>query len=57
MGVREAIIQPGLKHLLDTKVTHNAYILDDQGKEVQITTAMIRTACHQLLKQCRSIKN
>ncbi|ENU39814.1 PA1571 family protein [Acinetobacter johnsonii] len=41
MGVREAIIQPSLKHLLDTKVTHNAYILDDQGKEVQITTAMI----------------
>ena len=57
MGVREAIIQPSLKHLLDTKVTHNAYIVDDQGKEVQITTAKIRTACHQLLKQCRSIKN
>ena len=56
MGVREAIIQPSLKHLLDTKVTHNAYILDEQGKEVQITTAMIRSVCHQLLKQCRTIK-
>ena len=56
MGVREAIIQPGLKHLLDTKVTHNAYIVDDQGKEVQITTAMIRSACHQLLQRCRAIK-
>ena len=40
MGVREAIIQPSLKHLLDTKVTHNAYIVDDQGKEVQITTSV-----------------
>ena len=56
MGVREAIIQPSLKHLLDAKVTHNAYIVDDQGKEVQITTAMIRTACHQLLNNVVALK-
>jgi len=30
--------------------------LNDQGKEVPITTAMIRSVCHQLLNQCRTIK-
>ena len=46
MGVREAIIQPSLKHLLDTKVTLNAIYVDVQVKEVKITNAIILTACH-----------
>ena len=55
MGMSEAVIKKSLK-VLDRKVTHNGYILDEQGKETQITTAMISTVCQQLLKQCRSIQ-
>ncbi|MEG2359097.1 MAG: hypothetical protein RSA72_03565 [Acinetobacter sp.] len=47
----------GLKHMLDAKTVNSAYILDERGNEVQITASMVRTACHQLLKQCRNIKN
>ncbi|WP_407410437.1 PA1571 family protein [Acinetobacter sp.] len=39
------------------KTTHHAYMVDEQGKEVQITTAMVRSVCHQLLQQCRMIKH
>lgn len=56
MGMSEVVIQKSLK-VLDRKVTHNGYIVDEQGKEVQITAAMIRSVCHQLLNQCRTIKN
>ncbi|WP_409516593.1 PA1571 family protein, partial [Acinetobacter variabilis] len=28
-----------------------------RGNEVQITASMIRSVCHQLLKQCRTIKS
>ncbi|MGY5394800.1 MULTISPECIES: PA1571 family protein [Acinetobacter] len=56
MGMSEKIIKQGIKHVLDNKTVHTGYIVDEQGKETQITTAMIRSVCHQLLKQCRSIK-
>ena len=55
MGMSEAVIKKSLK-VLDRKVTHNGYILDEQGKETQITTAMINAVCQQLLKQCRTIQ-
>ena len=57
MNVSETILTQGLKHMIDSKTAASCYMVDDQGKEVQITTAMIRNVCHQLLKQCRTIKN
>lgn len=56
MSMSQVIIKQSLK-VLDNKPAHSGYIVDEQGKEVQITTAMIRSVCHQLLNQCRSIKN
>ncbi|ENW89232.1 PA1571 family protein [Acinetobacter indicus] len=57
MGMSEVVINKSLK-VLEPKTVHSAaYIVDEQGKEVQITTAMIRTVCQQLLKQCRTIKS
>ncbi|MDV2467522.1 hypothetical protein QR674_00765 [Acinetobacter chinensis] len=53
----DTIIKQSLKVLDANKSLHNGYIVDEQGKEVPITTAMVRTVCHQLLKQCRNIKN
>ena len=48
-------MKKGLKSVLENN-KHSAYILDEQGNETQITAAMIRSACYQLLKQCRKIK-
>lgn len=56
MGMSEKIIKQGIKNVLDNKNVHTGYIVDEQGKETQITTAMVRSVCYQLLKQCRSIK-
>lgn len=55
MGMSKIVIQKSLK-VLDRKVTHNGYIVDEQGKETQITTAMVSAVCQQLLKQCRTIQ-
>lgn len=57
MGISKAVMSTGLKHVLDAKTINSARIVDERGNEVQITALMIRTACHQLLKQCRNIKN
>lgn len=56
MSMSQVVINKSLK-ALDHKSTQKGYIVDEQGKEVQITAAMIRSVCHQLLNQCRSIKN
>lgn len=57
MNVSENLISNGLKHVLESTPVNSCYMLNDQGKEVPITTAMIRSVCHQLLNQCRAIKN
>lgn len=57
MSVSEKIIRQGLKQAIASIPVNTCYMVDDQGKEVQITTAMIRSTCHQLLKKCRTIKN
>ena len=56
MNVSNTVVKQTL-NVLDSKNTHRGYMLDAEGKEVQITTAMVRTVCQQLLKQCRNIKN
>jgi hypothetical protein len=58
MGLSKVVMQTSVQHHpSQQQVTNQAYMLDEQGKEVQITTAMIRSVCHQLLQQCRVIKN
>nr|WP_171478777.1 PA1571 family protein [Acinetobacter sp. RF15A] len=52
----KAVVNKSLKHVLEPKTVHAGYIVDERGNEVQITASMIRTVCHQLLKQCRTIK-
>ncbi|WP_180092273.1 MULTISPECIES: PA1571 family protein [unclassified Acinetobacter] len=56
MGVSKTVMKSGLKTVVETKAIHSGYIVDERGNEVQITASMIRSACHQLLKQCRAIK-
>ncbi|APX62188.1 MULTISPECIES: PA1571 family protein [Acinetobacter] len=57
MSISKAVINKGLKHVLEPKTVHAGYIVDERGNEVQITSSMIRTVCHQLLKQCRTVKS
>lgn len=56
MSMSKAVINKGLKHVLESKTVHAGYILDERGNEVQITSSMVRNVCHQLLKQCRTVK-
>lgn len=56
MNVGNVVIKQGLK-ALESQNTNQSYMVNAEGKEVQITTAMVRTVCNQLLKQCRNIKN
>ena len=55
MGISKAVMKSSLK-TVEAKAIHSGYIVDERGNEVQITSSMIRAACHQLLKQCRAIK-
>ena len=58
MGMNKAIMSThSTQHVEPQKVVHNGYILDEQGKEVKITSDMVHSICHQLLQQCRMIKN
>ncbi|MDM1757333.1 MULTISPECIES: PA1571 family protein [Acinetobacter] len=57
MTVSEKIITRNLQHVLDNQPKNTCVMLDENGKEVSITKDMVVTMCHQLLKQCRNIKN
>ena len=41
---------------IESNAMHSAYIVDEQGKEVQITAAMIRAVCRQVIGQCKKNK-
>ncbi|WP_171255045.1 PA1571 family protein [Acinetobacter sp. NCu2D-2] len=56
MSMSKAVINQGIKHVLEAKTVHAGYIVDERGNEVQITSSMVRHVCHQLLKQCRTVK-
>ncbi|MBR5557899.1 MAG: hypothetical protein PHW49_09620 [Acinetobacter harbinensis] len=56
MSISQSAIKSNL-NVSEKKPTQNGYILNEHGKEIQITAAMIRSVCHQLLNQCRTIKN
>ncbi|GAB3040882.1 hypothetical protein GCM10027155_01020 [Acinetobacter apis] len=38
-------------------VKNDCYMLDEQGREVQVTTSMVQDICIELLKQCRTVKS
>ena len=57
MNVSEQIISRGLKTVLESQQKNACVMLNDQGQEIHITKAMVVSACQQLLRQCRSIKN
>ena len=57
MNVTENIISRGVQHVLDKKTENTCVMLDENGKEVHITKDMVVSVCHQLLKQCRNVKN
>ncbi len=57
MGMSKTMVKTSLKHVLEHNNKQDAYMFDENGKEIQITAAMIRKACYQLLKQCRRIQS
>ncbi|WP_171264281.1 PA1571 family protein [Acinetobacter sp. ANC 3832] len=57
MNISEQVINSGLSHVLDGKKKNTCVMLDDSGKEVQITKDMVVSVCHQLLNKCRNVKN
>ncbi|MBF7693591.1 hypothetical protein I2F29_09295 [Acinetobacter sp. FNA3] len=51
-------MQTNTQNLNETQTVKNdCYMVDDQGKEIQITTTMVQDMCIELLKQCRTVKN
>ncbi|WP_171407744.1 PA1571 family protein [Acinetobacter rongchengensis] len=57
MSVSEQIIKSGIQHVLESQPKNTCVMLDDDGKEVNITKDMVVNVCHQLLRQCRNVKN
>ena len=56
MNVNERVVGHGLKQVLSNQPVNTCYLLDLEGKEVPVTTAMIRSTCYQLLQRCRTPK-
>ena len=56
MNLGEKIATRGLKYVLESQNKNTCVMLEDNGKEVQITKAMVVTVCQQLLNQCRNIQ-
>ena len=56
MNVKKILVGQGLQRVFANSPVSSCYMLDRQGKEVQITTAMIRSVCQQLLQRCRTPK-
>lgn len=58
MQLEENYMQTNTQNLNETQsVKNDCYMVDDQGKEIQITTTMVQDMCIELLKQCRTVKN
>lgn len=57
MSVTEQLITRSINHVLDNQPKNTCVMLDDNGQEVKITKDMVVNMCHQLLNQCRNIKN
>ena len=57
MNVTEKMITRGLQHVIENQPQNTCVMLDDHGQEVHITKDMVVSMCHQLLQQCRTVKN
>ena len=57
MSVSEQLVSRGIMHVLDKQPKNTCVMLDDHGQEVHITKDMVVSMCHQLLQQCRTVKN
>ncbi len=57
MSVSEQLVSRGIMHVLDKQPKNTCVMLDDNGKEVNVTKDMVLNVCHQLLKKCRNVKN
>jgi hypothetical protein len=55
MGMRKTILKTAAQQHIQP--CNAAFMFDEQGKEIQITTAMIQQTCKNLLLQCRRIKH
>ena len=56
MNVNERVVDHGLKHVVNNQPVNTCYLLDLKGKEVAVTTSMVRSTCYQLLQRCRAPK-
>ncbi|WP_269914201.1 PA1571 family protein [Acinetobacter sp. HY1485] len=39
-----------------TEVKNHCYMVDENGKEIPITTTMVQEMCIELLNQCRTVQ-
>lgn len=57
MSVSEQIIKSGIQHVLESQPKNTCVMLDDDGKEVNITKDMVVTVLSSASRQCRNVKN
>ena len=52
MSIQKSVISNGVK--TSAKALNVCFMLDDQGREVQVTPSMVKGLCAQLLQRCKS---
>lgn len=57
MGIRKTVLKANFVAHQHVQPLNAAFMFDDNGKEIQITSAMIQQACKKLLSKCRRIKH
>ncbi|MDM1248355.1 PA1571 family protein [Acinetobacter sichuanensis] len=57
MSATEQVITRNMNHVLENQPKNTCVMLDDNGQEVKITKDMVVNMCHELLNQCRNVKN
>ncbi|MBF7688658.1 PA1571 family protein [Acinetobacter rathckeae] len=51
-------MQNNTHHVAEQQAVKNhCFMLDEEGREVPITTSMVQDICIELLKQCRTVKS
>jgi hypothetical protein len=56
MSVVKKDLKAKLVDPLHQESNNAAFVLDEQGKEVQITATMIKQSCRVLLQRCRRVQ-
>ncbi|MFT4021795.1 MAG: hypothetical protein QM666_09790 [Acinetobacter sp.] len=58
MNIRESQTVKTSQFTTEQRVVKNdCYMLDEQGKEVPITTSMVQDVCIELLRKCRTAES